>query len=124
MLNFYEKLDFGAMFDFHDFQKGTFWTPYSATKVMKNHGGNLPGPTWGAGPPRNGTVITMVSWTYWFFKGHFFDGDWLIFIFLCFSMCYVLYAIFITFAEMSASVTLTKRISTTSCDMVVDIQVI
>jgi hypothetical protein len=33
VLNFYEKLDLGAIFDFEDFQKGTSWTPFSATKA-------------------------------------------------------------------------------------------
>ena len=36
MLSFYEKFDFGAIFDFQDFQKGTFWTPFSATKAPKS----------------------------------------------------------------------------------------
>ena len=38
-------------------------------------------------------------WTYCFEKHHFFDDDWLLFRFFCFSLCYVLYVIFITFVE-------------------------
>ena len=33
--------------------------------------------------------------TSWLLKGHFFDGDWLIFCFCCVSLCSVLYNIFI-----------------------------
>ena len=33
MLNLYEKFDIGAVFDFQDFQKDTFRTPFSATKA-------------------------------------------------------------------------------------------
>ena len=33
------------------------------------------------------------------FKGHFFDGDWLNSNYFCFSLCYVLYAIFINFVD-------------------------
>ena len=29
------KFDFGAIFAFRDFQKDTFWTPFSATKAQK-----------------------------------------------------------------------------------------
>ena len=29
---------------------------FGAKKIIKNNGGNLPGPTWGAGPPRNGDL--------------------------------------------------------------------
>ena len=36
MLNFHEKFDFDAIFDFQDFQKSTFWTPFSATKALKS----------------------------------------------------------------------------------------
>ena len=33
MPSFYKKLVWEAVFDFQDFQKGTFWTPFSATKA-------------------------------------------------------------------------------------------
>ena len=32
---FVEKLDLGAIVDFLYFQKGTFWTPFSANKSQK-----------------------------------------------------------------------------------------
>ena len=40
---FIEKLDVGAIFDFRDFQKGTFWIPFSATKAPKEHKSLVPG---------------------------------------------------------------------------------
>ena len=44
MLTFYEKLDFGAMFDFQVFQKGTFSTPFSTTKAPKSPSVSRAGP--------------------------------------------------------------------------------
>ena len=38
-----------------------------------------------------------------FKKHHFFDDDWLLFRFVCFSLCYVLYVIFITFVEKTSA---------------------
>ena len=35
MPNFYKKLDFGAIFDFHGFQKGTLWTTFSPKQAPK-----------------------------------------------------------------------------------------
>ena len=35
MPNFYEKLVCDAIFDFRDFQKGNFWTPFSAPKALQ-----------------------------------------------------------------------------------------
>jgi hypothetical protein len=35
VLNFYEKLDFGAIFDFLDFQKGNVWTTVSQNDALK-----------------------------------------------------------------------------------------
>ena len=35
MLNFYEKLDLGAIFDFKDFQKGTSWDTFSRKRSKK-----------------------------------------------------------------------------------------
>ena len=35
MLNFYEKLDLGDIFDFHVFQKGTLWTTFSPKWTKK-----------------------------------------------------------------------------------------
>ena len=59
MLNFCEKLDFGAIFDFHDFQKGTFWTPFSATKAPKSLT-----VSWAGRPCRDpvfhGTIVILV----------------------------------------------------------------
>ena len=59
MLNFYEKLDFGAIFDFQDFQKGTFRTPSSATKAAKS-----PSVSWEGHPCRDpafqATIVTTV----------------------------------------------------------------
>ena len=40
---FTEKLDFGAIFDFRDFQKGTFWTTFSRAKSPKCYPGSVRG---------------------------------------------------------------------------------
>ena len=48
MLNLYEKLDLGAIVDFQDFQKDTFRTPFSATKVPKS-----PSVSWAGRPCRD-----------------------------------------------------------------------
>jgi hypothetical protein len=45
------------------------------------------------------TVILVPLGPSVFLKDHFFDADWLLFHFFCFSLCYVLYVIFITFVE-------------------------
>ena len=59
MLNFYEKFDFGAIFDFLDFQKGTIWTPFSATKAPTN-----PNVSWAGRPCRDPafheTIVILV----------------------------------------------------------------
>ena len=39
MLNCYEKCDFGAIFDFLDFQKGTFWKTFSCKRSKKGFPG-------------------------------------------------------------------------------------
>ena len=77
---------------------------FSPKQAPKKKSRFTPGRSLPRGPPRNGTVITMVSWTYLFLEGHFFDGYWLFFSFFCFSLCYVLYYIIITFFRKNTTV--------------------
>ena len=37
MPNSTEKLDFGSIYDFRDFQKGVFWIKFSAERALKEH---------------------------------------------------------------------------------------
>ena len=86
MLNFYEKFDLGAIFDFLDFQKGTSWDTFLHKRSKKRFPGkhaDCPG----SDPAFHETiVITVPLGPTGFSKRHFFDGDLLILIlsaFLC-----------------------------------------
>ena len=93
------KVRFWCHFRFQDFQKDTFWRPFWATTASK-----IEYPSWGWASfsrpcfSRNRSNYCVVR-THWFLKGHFSDGDWLIFDLLYICLCYVLYNIFITFVH-------------------------
>ena len=99
MPNLYKKMFWGAIDDFHGFQKGTLWTTFSPNQARKPHN-----PDWlipSLSRPcfsRNHNSYCAV-WTKCLKQNHFFDEAWLLLILFCFSLCYVLYAIFITFVD-------------------------
>ena len=97
MLSFYEKLDLGAMSDFHGFQKKHPLDYLFQQKAEFGHAA-FPGGTSLSRPcfARDHSNYCAVG-AYWFLKGHLFDGDLLIFSFVCFSLCYVLNAMFIIY---------------------------
>ena len=87
------------MLDFHAFQKGNLWTTFSykvsALAVTFS---------WFGRPCRDPAfhetiVITVPFGPNAFLRRHFFDDDLLMFRFVCFSLCYVLCVIFITFVD-------------------------
>ena len=97
MPNCYKKLFCCATFDFHGFQKGTLWTTFSPS-VQKTKYPRfppdrcLPRPCFSrnnnnVGPSVFLTVICSMKICFVFF------------ILFCFSLCYALYVIFITFVD-------------------------
>ena len=96
------------------FIKVSFWVPFSIFRIFKKapfgHHFRVAGrqkpmtPNSGERPCRDPAshetiLITVPFGPSVFFNVIFFDEDWLTFRFNCFSLCYVLYAIFITFVD-------------------------
>ena len=92
MPNCYKQLLFGAIFDFHGFQKDTLWITFSLKQSIKRNSPNDPGST-SRDPVFYETIIITVQFgPSVFFKGHLFDGDWLVFIFCIMSffvLCFI-----------------------------------
>ena len=98
MPNFYKQLVWGALYDFLDFQKGTFGDHCRQQRLPKWSAPNSPGPPWtDPGFHETKVIIVPLGPNYWFLKGRLLPQDWLIFGLFCFSLCYVLYNMFITF---------------------------
>ena len=73
MLNLYEKLDFGAIFDFRDFQKGTSWETFSRKRSIKGFAGKYADCP-GSDTAFHETIVITVP-----LGPTGFDRDWLIF---------------------------------------------
>ena len=85
MQNFYNKLVFGAIFDFQDFQEDTFRALFSRSRPPTIESTELRLATW-CRPcfSQNHSNYCAVG-TYWLSKGHFSDEDvlnWSLFLFL------------------------------------------
>ena len=92
--NFYKKLVWGAILDFHDFQKGTLWTTFSHKMYTFAVTFFL---VWAS---LSRPCISRDHNNYCAFGTKSFVRWWLAhFLFFCFSLCYVLYTIFITFVH-------------------------
>ena len=78
------------------FKKGTFGQLFSLEKITFRFPAVLPVASFSRPCfSRNHSNYCAVG-TDWFLKRHVFDGDWLIFDFFYFSLCYVLCNMFIT----------------------------
>ena len=102
MPNFYIKLVMGALYDFRDFQEGTFWRPFSATKASKMDYSQFPMPSQdGPSFSRNHGNCCAVG-TYWSLKGRLLAQVWPHFLFVLLFLWYVLYNILITSVHKSS----------------------
>ena len=78
---FIEKIDCGAIFNFRDFQKGTFWRPFSANRLQRRGRAS-----YSERPCRDTafheTKLITCRWDLLFLNGRFGVRQWPIFVFV------------------------------------------